>query len=242
MTVIKQHRFSAAVIGDNEQLETIHLVAYVSNVGEHHDLGSLDTLPLFVPYESSLPEWATLMMDRDLLQTVDLPKPDRKNQEGRPCIVCGIEGWLNDTLYGQTSTEVLDASHVKPKPSITLSLDHTYNPKSTQLYNTLLAVNSEYNVRDLSLIVVGSLGSLTVHPVSVHIEDGSTLDVVLFCPSKYIDVDTVANVLPNTIKAVPYSGIRPNTEVGVLHTLMIAKNVMPDYSGMLYKDMLSVVS
>jgi hypothetical protein len=51
MTVIKQHRFSAAVIGDNEQLETIHLVAYVSNVGEHHDLGSLDTLPLFVPYE-----------------------------------------------------------------------------------------------------------------------------------------------------------------------------------------------
>lgn len=242
MTVIKQHRFSAAVIGDNEQLETIHLVAYVSNVGEHHDLGSLDTLPLFVPYESSLPEWATLMMDRDLLQTIDLPKPDRKNQEGRPCIVCGIEGWLNTTLYGQTSTEVPDAAYVKPKPSITLSLDHTYNPKSTQLYNTLLAVNSEYNVRDLSLIVVGSLGSLTVHPVSVHIRDNSVLDSVLFCPAKYITVKDITDVLPETVKALPYVGRRAAYSVGVLHNLMVEKEVLPEYSGMLYKDMLSVVS
>lgn len=237
MTVIKQHRFSAAVIGDNEQLETVHLVAYVSNVGEHHDLGSLNTLPLFVPYESSLPEWATLMMDRDLLQTVDLPKPDRKNQEGRPCIVCGIEGWLNDTLYGPSSD-----SPATNKPQITLTLDHKYSPKSTQLYDTLLAVNSEYNVRDISLIVVGSLGSLTVHPVSVHIEDDSVLDSVLFCPAKYITMKDLTDVLPETVKAIPYVGRRAAYSVGVLHTLMVEKEVLPDACGMLHKDMLSVIS
>lgn len=237
MTVIKQHRFSAAVIGDNEQLETIHLVAYVSNVGEHHDLGSLDTLPLFIPYESSLPEWATIMMDRDLLQMVDLPKPDRKNQEGRPCIVCGIESWLNDTLYGSDVD-----SHLVAKPKITLTLDHKYNPKATQLYDTLLTVNSEYNVRDISLIVVGSLGSLTVHPVSVHIEDASVLDAVLFYPAKYMNHKDITDVLPDSVKAVPYAGRRAAYSVGVLHTLMVEKEVLPNGCGMLHKDMLSVVS
>ena len=232
MSVIKQHKFSVAVIGEKEQLEVVHLVAYVANVSEHYNLKSLNTLPLFVPYDSDLPTWAEVLVMEDALSVVHLPK--NKEHSVRPCIVCSVEAWLSNTFFSGSHT-------ANSSPSLTLTLDHSYNPKSTQLYDTLLAVNSEYNVRDVSLIVLGSMGSLTVHPVSIHVDDDVKFDTVLFCPSKYVQVKELASVLPYGIKTVPYLGIRPATEVVVLHNIMNDCSLVPNSGGMLHKDILSVL-